>query len=298
MISTGARALIDVLLEQGVDTVFGYPGSAVLDIYDELYKCDKIRHILTCHEQAAAHAADGYARATGKTGVVIATSGPGATNLVTGIAAAYMDSSPVVAITGNVKTSLLGSDSFQEVDIAGVTMPVTKYSFIASGERGVAQDVREAFSIAQSGRKGPVLVDIPADIAAQSEEYERAPKSEPARAKARTRGADDSKSKKTAYLCRRRSNKLGCVRSARGIRKKAANPRRVLDDGARRLSLLGEAFLGACRYARKPRRQYCGSQLRPAHSRWREIFKPRRREQGELRSEGEDNTYRHRRGGV
>lgn len=167
MNSTGARALIDVLLEQGVDTVFGYPGSAVLDIYDELYKCDKIRHILTCHEQAAAHAADGYARATGRTGVVIATSGPGATNLVTGIAAAYMDSSPVVAITGNVKTSLLGSDSFQEVDIAGVTMPVTKYSFIASGERGVAQDVREAFSIAQSGRKGPVLVDIPADIAAR-----------------------------------------------------------------------------------------------------------------------------------
>ena len=156
MNSTGARALIDVLLEQGVDTVFGYPGSAVLDIYDELYKCDKIRHILTCHEQAAAHAADGYARATGRTGVVIATSGPGATNLVTGIATAYMDSSPVVAITGNVKTSLLGSDSFQEVDIAGVTMPVTKYSFIASGERGVAQDVREAFSIAQSGRKGPV----------------------------------------------------------------------------------------------------------------------------------------------
>ena len=155
MNSTGARALIDVLLEQGVDTVFGYPGSAVLDIYDELYKCDKIRHILTCHEQAAAHAADGYARATGRTGVVIATSGPGATNLVTGIAAAYMDSSPVVAITGNVKTSLLGSDSFQEVDIAGVTMPVTKYSFIASGERGVVQDVREAFSIAQSGRKEP-----------------------------------------------------------------------------------------------------------------------------------------------
>ena len=183
MNSTGARALIDVLLEQGVDTVFGYPGSAVLDIYDELYKCDKIRHILTCHEQAAAHAADGYARATGRTGVVIATSGPGATNLVTGIAAAYMDSSPVVAITGNVKTSLLGSDSFQEVDIAGVTMPVTKYSFIASGERGVAQDVREAFSIAQSGRKGPVLVDIPADIAAQSEEYERALKSEPSPAK-------------------------------------------------------------------------------------------------------------------
>ena len=187
MNSTGARALIDVLLEQGVDTVFGYPGSAVLDIYDELYKCDKIRHILTCHEQAAAHAADGYARATDRTGVVIATSGPGATNLVTGIAAAYMDSSPVVAITGNVKTSLLGSDSFQEVDIAGVTMPVTKYSFIASGERGVAQDVREAFSIAQSGRKGPVLVDIPADIAAQSEEYERAPKSEPAPAKPKDR---------------------------------------------------------------------------------------------------------------
>ncbi len=180
MKSNGARALIDVLLEQGIDTVFGYPGSAVLDIYDELYKCGKLRHILTCHEQAAAHAADGYARATGKTGVVIATSGPGATNLVTGIAAAYMDSSPVVAITGNVKTSLLGSDSFQEVDIAGVTMPVTKYSFIASGERGIVQDVREAFSIAQSGRKGPVLVDIPADIAAQEESYEPAPASAPA----------------------------------------------------------------------------------------------------------------------
>lgn len=177
---TGAGALIEVLREQGVDTVFGYPGSAVLDIYDELYKCGNIRHILTCHEQAAAHAADGYARATGKTGVVIATSGPGATNLVTGIAAAYMDSSPVVAITGNVKTSLLGSDSFQEVDIAGVTMPVTKYSFIASGERGVACDVREAFSIAQSGRKGPVLVDIPADIAAGEENYTPMPKSEPA----------------------------------------------------------------------------------------------------------------------
>ena len=180
MKSNGARALIDVLLEQGIDTVFGYPGSAVLDIYDELYKCGKLRHILTCHEQAAAHAADGYARATGKTGVVVATSGPGATNLVTGIAAAYMDSSPVVAITGNVKTSLLGSDSFQEVDIAGVTMPVTKYSFIASGERGIVQDVREAFSIAQSGRKGPVLVDIPADIAAQEESYEPAPASVPA----------------------------------------------------------------------------------------------------------------------
>ena len=181
---TGAEIIVECLKEQGVDTVFGYPGGAILNVYDALYEYrDQITHVLTSHEQGASHAADGYARATGKVGVCLATSGPGATNLVTGIATAYMDSVPMVAITCNVGTPLLGKDSFQEVDIAGVTMPVTKYSFIASGERGVAQDVREAFSIAQSGRKGPVLVDIPADIAAQSEEYERAPKSEPARAK-------------------------------------------------------------------------------------------------------------------
>ena len=172
MNSTGARALIDVLLEQGVDTVFGYPGSAVLDIYDELYKRqDRIRHVLTAHEQHAGHAADGYARATGKTGVVIATSGPGATNLVTGIAAAYMDSSPVVAITGNVKTSLLGSDSFQEVDIAGVTMPITKHGYIVKDVNILADTLRKAFHIAKSGRPGPVLVDITKDAQQEMAEY-------------------------------------------------------------------------------------------------------------------------------
>ncbi|NLB37404.1 MAG: biosynthetic-type acetolactate synthase large subunit [Clostridiales bacterium] len=181
----GAQIIIKVLLEQGVDTVFGYPGGAVLDIYDALYEeSQNITHILTSHEQGAAHAADGYARASGKTGVVIATSGPGATNLVTGIAAAYMDSSPVVAITGNVKTSLLGHDSFQEVDIAGVTMPVTKHNFIVSGIDKLADDIRTAFRISNSGRKGPVLVDVPLDILRAEYEYTPMPKTEPEAKKA------------------------------------------------------------------------------------------------------------------
>ena len=157
-----------------MDTVFGYPGGAVLEIYDELYKHQsEIRHILTCHEQGAAHAADGYARATGKTGVCIATSGPGATNLVTGIATAYMDSVPMVAITGNVAVSLLGKDSFQEVDIAGVTMPITKHNFIVKRVEDLADTIRRAFQIAQSDRPGPVLVDIPKDVTIKKAEYER-----------------------------------------------------------------------------------------------------------------------------
>ncbi|MDR2343079.1 MAG: biosynthetic-type acetolactate synthase large subunit [Spirochaetaceae bacterium] len=162
---SGARILIEALVEQGVDTVFGYPGGAVLFIYDELYKhSDRIRHILVSHEQHAAHAADGYARASGKTGVCIATSGPGATNLVTGIATAYMDSVPLVAITGNVATGLLGKDSFQEVDIAGITMPVVKHNWIVKDAAELAEVVREAFIVAGSGRPGPVLIDIPKDI--------------------------------------------------------------------------------------------------------------------------------------
>lgn len=170
---TGAEIIIECLLEQGVDTVFGYPGGAVLNIYDALYKYrDRIRHIETSHEQGAAHAADGYARASGKTGVVIATSGPGATNLVTGIATAYMDSIPMVAITGNVGRSLLGLDSFQEVDITGVTMPITKHNYIVKDIRQLADTIREAFYLAQEGRRGPVLVDIPKDISAQVTEYE------------------------------------------------------------------------------------------------------------------------------
>ncbi|MBE6557076.1 MAG: biosynthetic-type acetolactate synthase large subunit [Ruminococcaceae bacterium] len=176
MILNGSEILIKVLLEQGVDTVFGYPGGAVLNIYDALYKAsDKITHYMTAHEQGACHAADGYARATGKTGVVIATSGPGATNLVTGIATAYMDSVPLVAITGNVPTPLIGCDSFQEVYIAGITMPITKHNFVVRKVDDLADIVREAFRIASSGRPGPVLIDIPKDITADKTMYEPAP---------------------------------------------------------------------------------------------------------------------------
>ncbi len=169
---TGADIICEVLLEQGVDTVFGYPGGAVLNIYDALYKySDKINHVLTAHEQGASHAADGYARTTGKTGVVIATSGPGATNLVTGIATAMMDSIPMVAITGNVATPALGKDSFQEVDITGITMPITKHNFIVRDIEKLAPILRKAFLIARSGRPGPVLVDVPKDITAKLCEY-------------------------------------------------------------------------------------------------------------------------------
>ena len=169
----GSEIVIACLKEQGVDTVFGYPGGAILNIYDALYKHqDEITHILTSHEQGAAHAADGYARATGKVGVCLATSGPGATNLVTGIATAYMDSIPVVAITCNVGVSLLGRDSFQEIDIAGVTMPITKYNFIVKDVTKLADVIRRAFKIAKSGRPGPVLVDITKDVTAAECDYE------------------------------------------------------------------------------------------------------------------------------
>ena len=169
---TGSQIFVEVLVEQGVDTLFGYPGGAVLNLYDELYKnSDRIRHVLTAHEQGASHAADGYARATGRTGVVLATSGPGATNLVTGIATAYMDSVPMVAFTGNVATTLLGKDSFQEAYIEGITMPITKHNYTVRRVEDLADTMRAAFRIAQSGRKGPVLVDIPKDIMAASCEF-------------------------------------------------------------------------------------------------------------------------------
>lgn len=171
---TGAEIVIECLKEQGVDTVFGYPGGAILNVYDALYKhSNEIKHILTSHEQGAAHAADGYARATGKVGVCFATSGPGATNLVTGIATAYMDSIPVVAITCNVGVSLLGKDSFQEIDIAGITMPITKHNYIVKDVRQLADTICKAFQIARSGRPGPVLIDIPKDVTANVTEYER-----------------------------------------------------------------------------------------------------------------------------
>ena len=169
---TGSQIVIECLKEQGVDTVFGYPGGAILNVYDELYKHkDEITHILTSHEQGAAHAADGYARATGKVGVCLATSGPGATNLVTGIATAYMDSIPVVAITCNVGVSLLGKDSFQEIDIAGVTMPITKHNYIVKDVNNLADTIRKAFVIAKEGRPGPVLIDIPKDVTANKAEF-------------------------------------------------------------------------------------------------------------------------------
>ena len=169
---TGSDIFVEVLIEQGVETIFGYPGGAVLNLYDALYKNQhRINHVMTAHEQGAAHAADGYARATGKVGVCLATSGPGATNLVTGIATAYMDSIPMVAFTGNVATSGLGKDSFQEVYIAGITMPITKHNFVVDRVEDLADVMRQAFEIAQTGRKGPVLVDIPKDVSAALFEY-------------------------------------------------------------------------------------------------------------------------------
>lgn len=177
---SGAKIVVETLIEQGCDTVFGYPGGQVINLFDELYlNRSRINHILTAHEQGASHAADGYARATGKVGVCIATSGPGATNLVTGIATAFLDSVPMVAITGNVPCSLIGKDSFQEVDIVGVTMPVTKHNFIVKDIRELADTLRTAFRIAKSGRPGPVLVDIPKDIQTAIWDFE--PKSEPVR---------------------------------------------------------------------------------------------------------------------
>lgn len=176
MLLSGSEIIIECLKEQGVDVVFGYPGGTILNVYDELYKhSDEIRHVLTSHEQGASHAADGYARATGKVGVCMATSGPGATNLVTGIATAYMDSVPLVAITANVGNTMIGKDSFQEIDIAGVTMPITKHNFIVKDIKDIAPTLRRAFKIAKSGRPGPVLVDFTKDVTAPANKYEYTP---------------------------------------------------------------------------------------------------------------------------
>ena len=176
---TGSQIFVEVLVEQGVDTLFGYPGGAVLNLYDELYKnSDRIRHVLTAHEQGASHAADGYARATGRTGVVLATSGPGATNLVTGIATAYMDSSPVVFITVNVGESLIGKDTFQEVDITGITLPITKCNYLVKDANKLADIIREAFAIARSGRPGPVLIDILKNVTSEEVDFTPLPLSE------------------------------------------------------------------------------------------------------------------------
>ena len=194
---TGSQVIIECLKEQGVDTVFGYPGGAILNVYDELYKNPEIRHVLTSHEQGASHAADGYARSTGKVGVCMATSGPGATNLVTGIATAYMDSIPMVAITCNVGVSLLGKDSFQEIDIAGITTPITKYSFIVKDVTKLADTIRRAFSIARKDRPGPVLVDITKDVTANKVEYKR---QEPVMPKPKEGTFDDTDIEKAIHM--------------------------------------------------------------------------------------------------
>ena len=176
MTLSGADILVRTLIEQGVDTVFGYPGGQIINVYDSLYKYQsEIHHVLTAHEQGATHAADGYARTTGKPGVVISTSGPGATNLVTGIATAYLDSIPLVALCGNVPTTQIGTDSFQEIDITGVTLPITKHNSFVSSVEDLADTVREAFQLAQSGRPGPVLIDIPKDVQIATCEYTPAP---------------------------------------------------------------------------------------------------------------------------
>ena len=170
---TGSQIVIETLVEQGVTDVFGYPGGQVVNIYDELYKAqDRIHHVLTAHEQGAAHAADGYSRVTGKVGVVIATSGPGATNLVTGIATAMLDSIPMVAITGNVSTALIGKDSFQEINITGITMAITKHNYFVQDVDELADTIREAFQVAKSGRPGPVLIDIPKDVQMAMADFE------------------------------------------------------------------------------------------------------------------------------
>ena len=216
---TGAEIVVECLKEQGVDTVFGYPGGAILNVYDELYKhSDEIRHILTSHEQGASHAADGYARATGKVGVCFATSGPGATNLVTGIATAYMDSIPIVAITCNVGVSLLGKDSFQEIDIAGITMPITKHNYIVKDVTKLADTIRKAFVIAKKGRPGHSEIARPKDVTGAKTEYtrEEPQKVEPSREIDEDRseyGPDhDPRIRAPLYLCGRRRHPLRRVR--------------------------------------------------------------------------------------
>ena len=185
MILSGSDILVKTLIEQGCDTVFGYPGGQILNVYDSLYTHrEQINHILTAHEQGAAHAADGYARTTGKVGVVISTSGPGATNLVTGIATAYLDSIPLVAICGNVPTTQIGSDSFQEIDITGVTLPITKHNYFVGNVEQLADTIREAFKLAKSGRPGPVLIDVPKDVQIAKCEYTPQPPCEMAEPKA------------------------------------------------------------------------------------------------------------------
>ena len=268
----GSQIFVEVLCEQGVDTLFGYPGGAVLNLYDELYKnADRITHVLTAHEQGAAHAADGYARATGRTGVVLATSGPGATNLVTGIATAYMDSVPMVAFTGNVPTSSIGKDGFQEAYIEGITVPITKHNFTVRRVEDLADTMRAAFRIAQSGRKGPVLVDIPKDVTAAVCEF--TPKQpEPIRT---VTTYNEEQVHWAADLINAAQRPLvyfgGGVRSAascqplRDLLHKAEDPRHLHPDGRRRCALWRPDESGHAGDARLLHLQPGGGRVRCAH---------------------------------
>ena len=237
-ILNGARILIETLIEQGVTDIFGYPGGQVINIYDELYKCsDRIHHVLTAHEQGASHAADGYSRVTGKVGVCLATSGPGATNLVTGIATAMLDSIPMVAITGNVPNALIGRDSFQELNITGVTMPITKHNYFVSRVEDLADTVREAFQIAKSGRPGPVLVDIPKDVQTALCEYIPAPVVEPYE-EAVVSDSDIRAAAELINSCKRPYIYIGGGAASRGLTKKLMAMAEKID------GFIGTSFMG------------------------------------------------------
>ena len=296
---TGSQIFVEVLIEQGVDLLFGYPGGAVLNLYDELYKsADRIKTILTAHEQGAAHAADGYARATGRTGVVLATSGPGATNLVTGIATAYMDSVPMVAFTGNVATSLIGRDSFQEAYIEGITLPITKHNYTVRRVEDLADTMRNAFRIAQSGRKGPVLVDIPKDVTANSCEFTR---KAPELIRTVTR-VDQEQARQAARLINEAQRPIVCfgggVRSAAGCQPlrdlltKAGIPA-THTDGRRRAQLRRSPQPGHAGDARQLCRQQGGGRSRPGHRGGDPLFRPGGAEPRPLRPQGQGHSDRH-----
>ena len=298
----GSQIFVEVLCEQGVDTLFGYPGGAVLNLYDELYKnADRITHVLTAHEQGASHAADGYARATGRTGVVLATSGPGATNLVTGIATAYMDSVPMVAFTGNVTTEGLGKDGFQEAYIEGITMPITKHNFTVRRVEDLADTMRAAFRIAQSGRKGPVLVDIPKDVTAAVCEF-TPKKPEPIRT---VTTFNEEQVKWAAEIINGAQRPLvyfgGGVRSAascqplRDLLKKAGDPGHLYPDGRRRRALRRPDEHRHGGYARLLHLEPGGGRLRCPYRGGCPLLRPRGPEPQDLRQERDHHPDRHRR---
>lgn len=317
---TGARILMECLREQKVDTIFGYPGGTILNVYDALYDCKEITHILTSHEQGAAHAADGYARSTGKVGVCFATSGPGATNLTTGIATAYMDSSSVVFISCNVPQNLIGRDAFQEVDITGITMPITKSTYLVRDVTKLADTVREAFALARSGRPGPVVIDITRDVTSAECDYEPLPLEQHAASghlaslirraytsslKMPEADLDDveklvemiAESKKPMLICGG-----GVVRSRaheefRQFVRRIDAPVAITVMGGGGVSGPGRDDHRHDRDARLRGLQHGLRQLRPADRRGLPVLRPGGTEAGDLRASGQDRPYRHRPGG-